>query len=86
MSNYEQKDNSGALFKNGNKETENHPDYKGHIRVNGVDYWVSSWINTGQQSGVKYMSLSVQPKEDSPQQAAQAPAQASDEFSDDVPF
>ena len=37
MSNYEQKDNSGALFKNDKRETENHPHYKGSIRVDGKD-------------------------------------------------
>lgn len=57
---YEQRDNSGSLFKNERKESDKHPDYQGNIRVDGVDYWLSAWIkqsNTG-----KFMSLAVKPK------------------------
>jgi len=54
--------NQGALFKNDDKETDNHPDYKGTIQVNGADYWISAWLKTSAK-GVKYMSLSVTPKE-----------------------
>ena len=53
---------SGALFKNDKKETEKHPDYKGSLNVKGTDYWINAWIKEA-KSGIKYMSLSVQPKE-----------------------
>jgi len=54
--------NQGALFKNDDKETDNHPDYKGTIQVNGADYWISAWLKTSAK-GTKYMSLSVTPRE-----------------------
>jgi len=54
---------SGALFRNEKKTTESHPDYKGSCEVDGVEYWISSWINIS-KAGQKYMSLKFQPKED----------------------
>jgi hypothetical protein len=62
--------NTGALFKNAQKATEKHPDYKGTINVNGQEFWLSSWLKTSKQ-GDKYMSLSVQPKD--AQETRQAP-------------
>jgi len=41
------KDNTGVLFKNDKKLSDNHPDYKGSITVGGVEYWISSWIKQG---------------------------------------
>jgi hypothetical protein len=58
MSTGQQKDNSGALFKNDRKENEKQPDYKGSATIDGVDYWISAWINVSQKDGkTKYMSL-----------------------------
>lgn len=54
--------NSGALFKNDKKTTPNHPDMRGSLNVGGVEYWVSCWTKTS-KAGAKFMSLSVQPKE-----------------------
>lgn len=51
----------GALFKNDRKEKDAHPDYRGSVNVGGQEYWLSAWIKDG-RSG-KFMSLSVQPKE-----------------------
>lgn len=62
MSEYQQKDNSGALFKNDKKESDSHPDYKGSAMINGSDYWVSGWINVS-SAGTKYMKFSYSPKE-----------------------
>ena len=59
---YEQKDGQGSLFRNENKETEQHPDYRGSIKIDGREYWLSSWLKQA-KNGKKYMSLSAQPKE-----------------------
>ena len=67
MSDYEQKDNTGALFSNKEKKTtEKHPDYTGSVKVNGKEMRIASWI-TESKSGMKYMSLKFsenQPKSD----------------------
>jgi uncharacterized protein (DUF736 family) len=70
MSNYTN-ENSGAIFKNDKRETENHPMYKGSLNVEGKEYWVSVWVNTSQKSGQKYMSLKLNPKEQVHQQGMQ---------------
>jgi uncharacterized protein (DUF736 family) len=53
---YEQKDNSGSLFKNDNK-TGNQPDYRGTCVVDGVEKEMAAWIKTS-KSGKTYMSFS----------------------------
>ena len=64
--------NRGALFKNDRKEKESHPDLKGIINIDGVEYWLSGWSKVTQK-GDKMLSLSVSPKE---QQNAPRRAQA----------
>ena len=57
MSDYEQKDNTGALFSNKEKKTtEKHPDYTGNVMVNGKKMRIASWISES-KTGMKYMSL-----------------------------
>jgi uncharacterized protein (DUF736 family) len=79
--------NSGALFKNKEKLTEKHPDYKGSLNVDGDEFWVSAWLKTSKK-GEKYMSLSIKPKEE---QADRAPArtvvrQQMDDPDESIPF
>ncbi|HET8693561.1 MAG TPA: hypothetical protein VFM33_02725 [Aquabacterium sp.] len=76
--------NRGALFKNDNKETERHPDYKGNIDVNGVDYWIDAWIKKA-ESGRTYMSLSVKKKETKKEEKKSRPPKAKDQ-DPDIPF
>jgi hypothetical protein len=59
----EKRDNSGALFKNDRKTTDNHPDYNGSALIGGVDMWISAWIKKG--NGKTFMSLAFKPKDDS---------------------
>lgn len=84
MSNYEQKDNTGALFANDKREKETQPNAKGSAMIGGVEYWVSAWTNTSSK-GTKYQSLKFERKSetfDNKQEMAQHGA----ELNDSVPF
>ena len=60
--------NSGMLSRNDRKEKDTHPDFKGAINVDGVDYWLSAWVKEGKPGGKmegrKFFSLSLTPKDD----------------------
>jgi len=79
--------NRWTLNKNARKEQDNHPDYKGAINVNGVDYWLDGWIKDGANG--KFISGSIKAKDAqgggttprSPQ-----PAAFDTDLDDDVPF
>jgi hypothetical protein len=58
---YEQKDNSGTLFKNDKREKDTHPHATGTAMIDGVEYWVSAWTKEGAKG--KFQSLAFQPKQ-----------------------
>ena len=53
--------NTFVLFKNKDKATEKHPDYKGTLNIEGVEHWASAWVKTS-KNGEKFMSGSITPK------------------------
>ena len=81
---YEQRDDSGSLFKNSEKTAANPnwADYQGKLMVDGKLYYLSAWLKES-AGGVKFMSLATKPVET---QAAAVPAGPSEVDSDDIPF
>lgn len=84
---YEQRENTGSLFKNDKRESENHPNAKGSALIGGVEYWVSAWTKKD-KNGNPWQSLSFQRKDAA--KANDAPKKPSprsvDELDSDVPF
>ena len=76
--------NRWTLNKNDRKEKETHPDYKGSLNVNGVEYWIDGWIKGGANG--KFISGSLKPKEARQDQRQSAPAGLDDDDSDSIPF
>ncbi len=52
----------GVLFKNKDKASDKHPDYKGHCEIDGKQFWMDAWIKTPKAGGDKFMSVSLKPK------------------------
>ena len=72
---YEQKPNTGALFKNDEKKPDrvikspdgsewilSDADYKGSANINGADFWVDATIKRS-KAGKPYMALKFNPKQ-----------------------
>jgi uncharacterized protein (DUF736 family) len=86
-------ENRGSLSKNKRKEQDNHPDYTGSINVDGRDYWLNGWLKTNGQTGEKFFSLSVKPKEATSMsmlvekpQGGRTPGKAPIDLDDEIPF
>lgn len=78
---FQQKNNSGSLFKNDKKQTDKHPDYKGTAIVDGVNKNLAAWIRTS-QTGKKYMSITIQ----DPQPKTGFDTIKDDQSGEDIPF
>lgn len=59
---------TGVLYENGKKDPdkkadEKLPDRTGHCEIDGVEYYLSGWINVSGK-GVRYLKLAFKKKED----------------------
>ena len=87
----ENKPNTGALFKNLKKDSDNHPDYRGPLHIecpackHQFEKEQAAWLKVS-KAGSKYMSLSL--KEPFKKDAPKAPPKVTNDepFSDDIPF
>lgn len=78
---YEQKDNTGSLFKNERASTEKHPQATGSAIIDGVEYFVDAWTNMD-RNGNRYQSLKFKRKD---KQQTAKPARQSSSYDRDDP-
>lgn len=88
---YEQKDNSGSLFKNDKRENDKHPHMNGSCVIDGVEYWISAWTKPTKDGAGRWQSLAFkkkEPRRPEPRQESRPHARGSrfDDQNDDVPF
>ena len=51
------KDNSGTLFHNDKATSDRSPAKKGKAKIDGVEYYVSAWIQISKTNNKEYLSL-----------------------------
>lgn len=80
----ENKNNSGAIFRNEKKEKPTSPDYSGSARIGDLEYTMSGWINKSRE-GKSYLRILFSPK---PENKIQGNAPTVESFvnDDDLPF
>jgi hypothetical protein len=85
--------NSGIITRNERKVKDTHPEYSGSCEIDGVEYWISAWINTGKPGGKlegkKFFSLKFNPKDVNRGTAKSSPRESANGFGeefDDIPF
>ena len=77
--------NSGTLSKNERKRPDkNDPDYEGSAEVDGVGYWLASWVKTGPNG--KFLSISFKPKQPAAAKVESKSEPVQPDFDDDIPF
>lgn len=81
MSEYD-RTNTGIISKNDRKQQDSHPDIRGDLNVEGVDYWISGWQKKRKDGSGSFYSLSIKRKQEAP---APQPPSAADDF-DDIPW
>jgi hypothetical protein len=83
---YEQRDNSGSLFRNEEKK-ENGPDYSGKALVGGTEYFMDAWLKQS-ENGRKWMSFSFKAMTKQPGKPPRGPAgwDPKPQAEDDIPF
>lgn len=81
----EQKNNTGAIFKNDKKTAENQPDYRGKMMVDGKEWEISLWVRES-AAGNKYMSAAIKEPYVKLTEAAPVQTPKQDESDDGMPF
>jgi hypothetical protein len=70
MSDFQQRDGAGQLFRNDKAESEKHPSHKGSFLLNGVTYEIAAWVKQGKRG--EFFSPKIQEAGNRPAPQAQA--------------
>lgn len=82
---YEQKDNTGVLFRNDRKGQDKHPDRKGECLIDGKPYWVAGWIKSGKNGD--FLSLAFTAKDAKPEKLdGKRAGERIEDIESDIPF
>jgi hypothetical protein len=86
MAKFEQRENSGSLFKNDKREKDTHAHARGSALIGGVEYYIDAWTNES-NDGSKYQSLKFKRKDQASSGTPRPQPDAFDtDLDDDVPF
>lgn len=59
--------NTGILSANERRRNDRDPTHQGSINIDGKEYWLSAWVNTGKDggklAGKRYFSIKVRSKD-----------------------
>ena len=87
------KTNSGAIFRNEKKRSQNSPDHTGQAEIAcphcGATHetWIAAWVKTAANTGQRFFTLAFTPKEEARLTGKRTPAEAAKEdYKDDIPF
>jgi len=72
MSDYEERDMSGTLWKNDKGDNDKRPDMRGTVTIAGKQWELAAWTKQGRKG--KFLSLSVQEPREREQPAQDEPA------------
>jgi len=83
--------NRGQIWKNDAIKSDKHPQFKGSLNVDGVEYWVSAWTRKeGANPKAPALTFSIAKKEDKVAEVSadtvSADTVAQDGFDDAIPF
>lgn len=91
---YERKDMTATLFKNEKEGNDKRPDYKGQMKVQGVEYTFAGWIatddagnNKKDKNGNAFINFRIEPVEQQPTyEDASRGGPTADPLDSDPPF
>jgi hypothetical protein len=79
---FQQKNDSGSLFRNEKRESDSYPEYRGDGIINGEAVWINAWVKESRKTGKKFFSLSFRPK----QERIDRSRPLRDDLDDAIPF